>query len=157
MKCDRCSRWSVACLSSLLLLIGSATLCPEALAESRRVDFLMNADRTVSFTLLVQQAEEFARKVIVREFRTNPQLTELTVVVIGERNGARAAVVQATVTRSEWESAIAPTGWNSPCLPDSTRICRLHSPHCIDGGRTPARSSYRSTGTRPTGATWIPG
>lgn len=86
-------------------------ISPEVLAQSLQQDLLINADPIPAFSILVQQSTTLARDALDQAFRRNPNLQEIIIVVVGERNGLRAPVVRAKVSRGEWESGLGSVQW----------------------------------------------
>lgn len=74
-----------------------------ALAEIKATDFTIDSNGSESFTNLIQQAEDIAKKSIDQEFRENPNLTEISIVILVARQRQVVPILRSRVARSEWQ------------------------------------------------------
>lgn len=65
-----------------------------------------------TFAALMQQAESMATNMIEQEFAQNSQITGVTVSILGERNGQEAPLLQATVSRNDWQKQPQVAQWS---------------------------------------------
>lgn len=91
--------WGSLLLSSLLLLSNGGT---PAKAESGYREITILGDRHASFESLVNQAESAAKSTVEQAFSHNPELSELTLTVLGERNGQISVLMTTRISRSDW-------------------------------------------------------
>ena len=66
-----------------------------------------------SYNMLVQNAENLAQNRINQEFDNNPEITEISLTILGERRSQIVPVLRSTVSRREWE--------NNPKIDNFTR------------------------------------
>ncbi len=88
------------------IICGLATLTlmtSVALAEIKATDFTIDSNGSESFTNLIQQAEDIAKKSIDQEFRENPNLTEISIVILVARQRQVVPILRSRVARSEWQ------------------------------------------------------
>lgn len=60
---------------------------------------------------LVTQAELLAEDTISQQFRQDPDLTAIRVVIVGDRNGEVIPILTTTVTRSQWQEEPQVSSW----------------------------------------------
>jgi hypothetical protein len=84
-------------LSSLLATISIAS------AETRERNLLLDSNSNQSFETLIQQAQDLAKDSIEQEFAENSEVTEVSILVLGERNGSIVPLLRSRVSRSEWQ------------------------------------------------------
>jgi hypothetical protein len=95
---------SVGLAISLALFISSKVLSSRAMpVESAKIDQVISARSQQSFSDLISQAEQTATQLIQQTF-ANPAVTEVRVQVSGERNGLVAPLLEATISRSNWQA-----------------------------------------------------
>ncbi|MEM6253552.1 MAG: hypothetical protein AAF821_11575 [Cyanobacteria bacterium P01_D01_bin.156] len=61
---------------------------------------------------LISQAESMAEKEINQSFSSNPELAEIEVVVLGNRNGDVIPVLTTTVSRTQWQENPQVSAWS---------------------------------------------
>jgi hypothetical protein len=88
----------------LSLTLSWATFTPAVMAEARRIDYTLNSGDSLSYALLVQQADIMARDLVQRSFAESSDITEVYVRVMGEHNGLEAPLLYVMVSRTQWQS-----------------------------------------------------
>lgn len=90
-------------VGTLSFLVGLGTSIPAANAEINQLNFLLTSYNIQDFESLIQQAESIAKTSIEQEFTNNPNLTEISVMILGQRNGQVVPLLSSTVSRSDWQ------------------------------------------------------
>ncbi len=106
-------------LSGLWMLItpfigvASATFTPaqSALTDIRQIEFTLTAQDRQSFTDLMQSAEAWAVDAIQRTFVQNPTVQNVSVKILGERNGQTSPLFFSQVSRAEWQKQPTIQSW----------------------------------------------
>lgn len=80
-------------------------------AGTRQIDFTLRAESNQTFTALMQQAEVLAKSLVERGFAENPSITELSVNILGERNGQEVPLLFSRVSRSNWQKQPSIRQW----------------------------------------------
>ena len=117
--------YSIMCALSILSSLG--VLAPPVWAQTRQIDFTPSSDnqtagtRQIDFTLraesnqtftaLMQQAEVLAKSLIERGFAESPSITELSVNILGERNGQEVPLLFSRVSRFNWQKQPSIRQW----------------------------------------------
>jgi hypothetical protein len=103
---------------SVLSLIGSLgtfvplTIIPVvAQAQTKPVELRLNAQNQ-NFKTLIQQAEAVAKNTIEQSFLENPNLTAVSLTVIGEHNGTVAPILSTNVSRLNWQQKPTIQAWS---------------------------------------------
>ncbi|ASC72461.1 hypothetical protein XM38_034180 [Halomicronema hongdechloris C2206] len=65
----------------------------------------------VNYQEMIRQAESLVGQTISSEFRKDPALTDIEVVVLGERNGEIVPILAATVSRTQWQETPQVSAW----------------------------------------------
>ncbi len=73
------------------------------LASAKNTSLLIDANDNNSYKNLVEQAEILAQNKINQEFLNNPEITEITITILGERRSQIVPVIRSTVSRAEWQ------------------------------------------------------
>jgi len=82
-----------------------------ATAQSESLSLLLSAEGMPSFARLMQQAESQAGKLIQQKFNQQPRITEIAVMVVGDRNGQQVPLLYTKVSRVDWRSQPAIGRW----------------------------------------------
>lgn len=82
----------------------SCTNATPVKAETKQSDFTLRADGDQTFETLVQQAESLASKLIKQGFAEKSSVTEVSVTIMGERNGQEVPLLLSRVSRSSWQT-----------------------------------------------------
>lgn len=107
-------------LGTVSILSGLGVFVPPARTEIKQVDFTPSSQSNqtseisqINFTLssqssqtfvgLIQQAESLATSLINRGFAESPGITEISVSILGERNGQEVPLLFSRVSRSDWQ------------------------------------------------------
>lgn len=84
-------------------IFSLALFASTALGEIKELDFTINSNGSESFDSLIQQAEEYAKTSIDREFKADPNLTEISIVILIERQKQVVPILRSRVSRSQWQ------------------------------------------------------
>ena len=106
MISDQQSTWAKILILSSLGPI-TALCCFSAIparAETKSFDFTLSSSGERNFEALVQQAESVASNLIEKEFAKRSSLTEVSVTIVGERNGQEVPLLFSKVSRSNWQT-----------------------------------------------------
>ena len=100
--------WSLIFILASLLINKSTVL-----ASTKNTIILIESNGNNSYNMLVQNAENLAQNRINQEFDNNPEITEISLTILGERRSQIVPVLRSTVSRREWE--------NNPKIDNFTR------------------------------------
>ncbi|NEO51011.1 MAG: hypothetical protein F6K55_45825 [Moorea sp. SIO4A3] len=89
--------------STILVFSSLVTQIPTASAEIKEYHFILNSDSSQSFERLIQQTENLAQNQINQEFTENPDITSISMMILGERNGQVVPLMMTKVSRSQWK------------------------------------------------------
>ncbi|WP_424102313.1 hypothetical protein [Moorena producens] len=89
--------------STILVLSTLVTQIAAASAEIKEYHVILNSDSSKSFEGLIQQTENLAQIKINQEFTENPDITSISIMILGERNGQVVPLMIARVSRSQWQ------------------------------------------------------
>lgn len=98
-------------------IILVATMCVScwystpARAQPRSLNLVVSSEGMPSFARLMQQAESQTSKLIQQEFERKPKVTEITVTVVGDRNGQQVPLLHTQVSRVDWRSQPVLSQW----------------------------------------------
>ena len=90
-------------LTIILILANLFTTNSIVLAETKKTSQLIDSNDNNSYKILVKKAENLAEDTVNQEFKNNPEITEITVTILGERQSQIVPVLRLTVSRSEWQ------------------------------------------------------
>lgn len=96
------------------LVIGIALFLPfncSAFAETKFVNISLNTEENQSFNNLMQQAESTAISLINQEFNRLSKVTEVGIIVSGERNGQEVPLLSSRVSRTDWQAQPRIQSW----------------------------------------------
>lgn len=99
---------SRAIVTSLVVLLISPAI---AWAENKQITYTLNTQSNYSHQALTKQAESLTGELIEQAFAQNPRLTEVTVSIIGERNGQEVPLLAAKVSRANWRKNPQTQSW----------------------------------------------
>jgi hypothetical protein len=98
---------------SLFMGLGSGAYASALTQASRAsVNHTISAQGDQSFAALMQQAEQAANQLVQQAFDVNPDATEVTIEVTGERQGQKAPLLKALVPRTHWQSNSNVQSWS---------------------------------------------
>lgn len=86
------------------ITLSSCTNATPVKAETKQSNFTLRADSNQTFETLVQQAESLASKLIKQGFAEKSSVTEVSVTIMGERNGQEVPLLLSRVSRSSWQT-----------------------------------------------------
>lgn len=95
-------QWLVLGMLSILGSLGA--IATPVRAETRQLDFTISSYSNQTFPELMRQAESLAENSIKQAFAEKADVTEVSVRIIGERNGEQAPILSVTVSRSSWQT-----------------------------------------------------
>jgi hypothetical protein len=104
-------RWSLAGILSILIL-SVITISP-ATAETKQLALTLNSYDNQNFASLIQQAESLAQYYIEQEFRQNSSATEVSITIVGERNGQTVPLLSSKVSRFNWQNQPIIQNWTT--------------------------------------------
>lgn len=87
----------------ILILSSFVSSISIASAESVERNFILNSEGNQSFDILLQQAQELAQNSIDQEFIENPEVSEVSIVILGEHQGQIVPLLRSQVSRSKWQ------------------------------------------------------
>lgn len=91
-------------LVSTIIILGSFfAFVSTACAETKELNFLLNSNGSESFEALVQQAQDLVKTTIEEEFAQHPEVSEVTIVLLSDRNGQIVPILRSKVSRSQWQ------------------------------------------------------
>jgi len=100
--------WSIIFTLASLLITNLTVL-----ASEKNTSLLIDSKENNSYKILLQQAENLAKETINQEFTNNPEITEITITILGERRSQIVPIIRSTVSRTEWQ--------NNPKIDNFTR------------------------------------
>lgn len=113
----RCLLWS------LFVVLGSlATPISIALAQTIERSFLLNSDGNASFEVLLQEAQDLVQTSIEQQFAENPNITEVSITVLGENQGQVVPILRSKVTRSQWQHDSRVERWTKYFVTSSAKL-----------------------------------
>ena len=113
-------------------------------AGTRQIDFTLRSENNQTFTALMQQAEVLAKSLIERGFAESPDTTELSVNILGERDGQEVPLLFSRVSRSDWQKQPSIRQWTR-YLGTSAELLGFKKPQ-VQQSNSPV---YRGTSTQP--------
>lgn len=99
-------------ISSLGAVMALNMIVPTPVkAEPRQIQLLLSSQGNQNFEALVRQAESVVSNVLGQAFAENPRSTEISVMIVGERNGVIVPLLSANVSRSNWQATPIVQAW----------------------------------------------
>ena len=89
--------------STVLILASIFTTNKTTLAAAKNTSLLIDSNNNNSYKNLVEQAENLAKNTIDREFKNNPEITEITITILGERQSQIVPILRSKISRAEWQ------------------------------------------------------
>ncbi|MGB3512559.1 MAG: hypothetical protein WBA93_25650 [Microcoleaceae cyanobacterium] len=89
--------------STILILLSLITTKSIVLAETKITSLSIDSNDNNSYKILVERAERLVKNTINQEFENNPEITEITVTILGEKESQIVPVLRIKVSRSEWQ------------------------------------------------------
>ncbi|NET06983.1 MAG: hypothetical protein F6K16_20240 [Symploca sp. SIO2B6] len=109
MKAIDIRRWSIPSILSIVMTWGIYTM--PALAQVRQIDLIINSNSSQTFESLIKRAENVAKTSIDQEFVENSNVREVTVTILGERNGQMVPILMMKVSRFDWQAEPSIQQW----------------------------------------------
>ncbi|WP_421654732.1 hypothetical protein [Leptothermofonsia sp. ETS-13] len=106
---DRLQIPSVLLASLIIFNIFS----PSALAETKQIRSTLRPAKDQTFTELMERAEAVAERLVRQTFAKEPKVTEVSVTVLGERNGQEVPLLFSTVSRINWKKNPKIQSWTT--------------------------------------------
>jgi hypothetical protein len=85
------------------LVVLSMALSAPAWAEPKQISILLSSQGSQDFESLIQEAESVAGNFIQQVFAESPEITEVSVTIVGEHNGQQVPLLSSNVSRSNWQ------------------------------------------------------
>lgn len=114
--------WSTIVVLSSLVSPISITL-----AESVERSFLLNSDGNASFEVLLQEAHNLVQTSIEQQFAENPNITEVSITVLGENQGQVVPILRSRVTRSQWQHDSRVERWTKYFVTSSPKLLGFYN------------------------------
>lgn len=111
-------------------LINEVLTPQTVVAYTVRVNLPVNRQYNESYKTLIQRAKAVALETTEQKFYQNIRVTDVSVIVVGQNQGAIAPVLSLTVSRPQWHSHMATCGKKqslSNCLANRQRWVRYFS------------------------------
>lgn len=89
--------------ASILALSSFVTSASIAAAEIKELSFILDSSGSQSIETLMQQAQDLAKNSLEQEFAENPDVSEVSIMVLGETNGQIVPLLRSNVSRSQWQ------------------------------------------------------
>lgn len=90
--------------TTILGITGLLLTVTTALAQTKESHLLLNLNNSQSFEKKLEQAQDLVQLTIAEEFRTNPETSEVSVLVSGENNGQIVPILRSKISRSQWQT-----------------------------------------------------
>ncbi|QZZ20603.1 hypothetical protein J5X98_25795 [Leptothermofonsia sichuanensis E412] len=87
----------------LTSLVTFSIMTPAALAEIKQIRSTLRPGKDQTFAELMEQAESTAKNLVKQTFARYPRVTEVSVTVLGERNGQETPLLVSSVSRTNWQ------------------------------------------------------
>ena len=92
----------IGSLGALVAL--SMALSTPAWAEPKQISILLSSQGNQDFETLIDQAELMASNFIQQVFAESPEITEVSITIVGEHNGQQVPLLSSNVSRSNWQT-----------------------------------------------------
>lgn len=120
-------------------VVQSAIAPLVAQAYTARVDLTLDTGKEETYEVLLNRAENVARAAVQRSFDADLLATDVIVIVVGDRGGIVAPIMDVRVSRAEWRSRPDVAYWGEYYL-DSRSLLGF------EGFSTPASETATSSG-----------
>jgi hypothetical protein len=94
------------------LVALSMALSAPAWAEPKQISILLSSQGSQDFETLIEQAESVAGNLIQQVFAESPDITEVSVTIVGEHNGQQVPLLSSNVSRSNWQTTPNVQAWS---------------------------------------------
>lgn len=109
MKAINICRWSLLSILSIVMILG--IYVRPVLAQIRQIDLIVNSNSRQTFESLIEQAKTLAKTSIDQEFVEDSSVREITLTILGERNGQMVPILMVKVSRSDWQAKPSIQQW----------------------------------------------
>lgn len=123
MAAYRCLLWGTILVISSLVVRASI-----ASAETQERNLILNSNGSQSFGSLIQQAQDLAKKSIEQEFQENSELTEVSIMILGEHQGQIVPLLRSKVSRSQWQKDSRIHRWTKYFASSSRVLLGFYNP-----------------------------
>ena len=106
-------------LISPLVVMGFSTI---ARANVQQIVLSIDGTQTRTFVDLLEQAESAAAETIAQRFQADPNLTEIQVTVLGDRNGQLVSLLSSNISRNQWQAGAHIRQWAQYFAPSSVLL-----------------------------------
>lgn len=89
--------------STIFVITSLVVTVPTALAETKELNLTLESIGNPSFETIMKQAQELAEQSVEQEFTDNPEITEVSITILGDRNGQIVPLLRSKVSRSQWQ------------------------------------------------------
>jgi len=72
-------------------------------ANLKQIDYTLVVQQGQTFAQLIRQAELQATNLVEQEFAADPNIAEIGINIVGDRAGQQAPLLQARVSRADWQ------------------------------------------------------
>lgn len=152
--------------AAIALSLSFCVFHAPAFAEMKQVRSTLRPTQDQTFSDLMKQAERVAEKLVRQTFAQNPKVTDVSVTVLGERNGQETPLLLSTVSRTNWQKkpqikswttyfnnfSIALLGYRKPPVPPAP----VAPPPVAVNPDLPPSPQPNATGTTPAIAPSVP-
>lgn len=76
---------------------------PNQTASPKQIDYILVVQQGQTFAELIRQAELQATNLVEHEFAADPNIVEIGINIVGDRAGQQAPLLQAKVSRADWQ------------------------------------------------------
>jgi hypothetical protein len=102
LLCKRLGKPFWLAFAAILIVATLTELSLPVLAETKQVRSIISADREQTFLQMMQQAEFQAAQLVEQAF-ADRSVTNVSVVILGERNGQQIPLLSSIVSRPNWK------------------------------------------------------
>jgi hypothetical protein len=86
------------------LIALSLAIPTSAFAQAKQIQLLFTSQGNQNYETLIRQAEALAGNSIEQAFAETPNITEVSITIVGERNGSMVPLLSSNVSRSNWQA-----------------------------------------------------
>lgn len=147
MRSDQKLIWGKKFILSSLGILFSFAIASPAWAESKSFNFTLSSGGSQTFKTLMEQAESLASNSIEQEFVENSSVTEITITIMGERNGQEVPLLVAKVSRPQWQAEPIIQSWTR-YLGNSATLLGFNKPKQSQANSPNSTVAFRANQTR---------
>jgi len=142
-------------VNSLALLVGLGIASGTARATTQQITVSVDGASVSTFSQLMTRAEALARATVAQQFQENSNITEVQVVVLGERGGQIVSILSSQVTRSDWQTSNDLRPWTQ-YFTTASNLLGYTSPSQVARRPSTSTGSASSVDARPRPASSTP-